>query len=75
MPALVSIVVITNKFHPFLPFSHSKIPFGPGFQVPLAEKIKKEASILTATVGYITTPEHADEVPYWNEFAYFEDYS
>lgn len=32
----------------------AKIPFGPGYQVPFAERIKKEAKILTGAVGFIT---------------------
>lgn len=38
------------------------IPFGPNFQVPLAEKIRKEAGILTAAVGLITEPEQAEAI-------------
>ena len=39
-----------------------KIPVGPGFQVPFAERIRKEAGIATAAVGFITQPAEADEV-------------
>jgi len=39
-----------------------KIPLGPGFQVIFAERIKKEANILTSAVGLITEPEHAEEI-------------
>lgn len=35
---------------------------GPGYQVPFAEKIRREAGIATATVGLITAPELADEI-------------
>jgi len=35
---------------------------GPGYQVPFAEKVRREAEIATAAVGLITTPELADEV-------------
>ncbi len=38
------------------------IPAGPGYQVPFAEKIKKEADILTGTVGFITSPEQAETI-------------
>jgi 2,4-dienoyl-CoA reductase-like NADH-dependent reductase (Old Yellow Enzyme family) len=34
----------------------------PGYQVPFAEQIRREAHINTAAVGLITTPEHADEI-------------
>lgn len=38
------------------------IPAGPGYQVPFAHRIKREANIRTAAVGIITTPELADEI-------------
>jgi 2,4-dienoyl-CoA reductase-like NADH-dependent reductase (Old Yellow Enzyme family) len=38
------------------------IPAGPGYQVPFAEQIRKEAGISTAAVGMITTPEQADHI-------------
>ena len=37
-------------------------PTGPGYQVPFAEKIRREAGIATMTVGLITTPEIAEEI-------------
>src|SRR5262249_25471401 len=40
----------------------AKIELGPGYQVPFAEKIRREANILTAAVGMITEPKHADEI-------------
>jgi len=39
-----------------------KIPLGPGYQVPFAEKIKKESGMLTAAVGLITTATQAEEI-------------
>jgi 2,4-dienoyl-CoA reductase-like NADH-dependent reductase (Old Yellow Enzyme family) len=39
----------------------AKIPVGPGYQVPFAETIRK-TGILTAAVGMITEPTHADEI-------------
>jgi len=41
---------------------HAKIPVGPGYQVALAERIRREAGIATAAVGAITEPTHADEI-------------
>ena len=41
---------------------HAKIPVGPGYQVPFAERIRREGSVLTAAVGMITTPEQANEI-------------
>lgn len=40
----------------------AKIPLGPGYQVPFAERIRREAGILTGAVGLITTPAQADEI-------------
>jgi 2,4-dienoyl-CoA reductase-like NADH-dependent reductase (Old Yellow Enzyme family) len=40
----------------------AKIPVGPGYQVPFAERIRKEAEIATAAVGMITAPVQADEI-------------
>ncbi len=37
-------------------------PFGPGYQVPFAEKIRREAGLPTMAVGLITTPEMAEEI-------------
>lgn len=37
-------------------------PIGTGWQVPLSERIRQEAKILTATVGLITAPAQADEI-------------
>ena len=34
----------------------------PGFQVPFAERIRREAGIATGAVGLITEPEQADEI-------------
>lgn len=39
-----------------------KIPLVPGYQVPLAEQIRREAGIATAAVGLITEPAHADAI-------------
>lgn len=39
-----------------------RIPVGPGYQVPFAEKIRKETGIMTGAVGLITTAVQADEI-------------
>jgi len=39
-----------------------KIQLGPGYQVPFAERIKREAGVRTGAVGLITTPKQADEI-------------
>jgi 2,4-dienoyl-CoA reductase-like NADH-dependent reductase (Old Yellow Enzyme family) len=38
------------------------IPLSPGYQVPFAERIKKEAGVITAAVGLITTASQAEEI-------------
>jgi 2,4-dienoyl-CoA reductase-like NADH-dependent reductase (Old Yellow Enzyme family) len=38
----------------------AKIPVGPGYQAPFAERILKETGIATAAVGMITEPEQAN---------------
>ncbi len=40
----------------------ARIPAAPGFQVPFAERIKREANIQTGAVGMITDPHQADEI-------------
>jgi 2,4-dienoyl-CoA reductase-like NADH-dependent reductase (Old Yellow Enzyme family) len=42
--------------------SHQQIPIGPGYQVPFAERIKKETGILTGAVGMITESSQAEEI-------------
>jgi 2,4-dienoyl-CoA reductase-like NADH-dependent reductase (Old Yellow Enzyme family) len=42
--------------------SNARIPVGPGYQVPLAEKIKRESGIMTGAVGLITSPEQAEQI-------------
>lgn len=39
-----------------------KIPLGPGYQVPFAERIRREAGIATAAVGLITEPMQAEDI-------------
>ncbi|MDZ4764330.1 MAG: NADH:flavin oxidoreductase/NADH oxidase [Chloroflexota bacterium] len=42
--------------------SAQKIPTGAGYQVPFAERVRREANVATAAVGLITAPAHADEI-------------
>jgi 2,4-dienoyl-CoA reductase-like NADH-dependent reductase (Old Yellow Enzyme family) len=42
--------------------SHQKISIGPGYQVPFAERIRREANILTGAVGLINDAEQAEEI-------------
>jgi len=42
--------------------SNQQIPLHPNYQVPFAEKIKKEAHILTGAVGLITEAAQAEEI-------------
>ena len=41
---------------------YAKIPLAPGYQVEFAERIKKEAGILTGTVGLITEAQQAEDI-------------
>jgi 2,4-dienoyl-CoA reductase-like NADH-dependent reductase (Old Yellow Enzyme family) len=41
---------------------HPKIPGGPGYQVPFAARIRREAGIPTATVGAITDARQAEAI-------------
>ena len=40
----------------------ARIPAAPGYQVGFAERIRREAGILTGAVGLITEPEQADHI-------------
>lgn len=40
----------------------AQVPVGAGYQVPFAERIRREAGIPTAAVGLITQPMQADEI-------------
>jgi 2,4-dienoyl-CoA reductase-like NADH-dependent reductase (Old Yellow Enzyme family) len=40
--------------------AHQRIALGPLYQVPFAERIRREAHVATAAVGLITTPQQAD---------------
>src|SRR5262249_39239806 len=41
---------------------HATIPTTPGYQVPFAERIKRDAAIATGAVGLITTPTQANDI-------------
>jgi 2,4-dienoyl-CoA reductase-like NADH-dependent reductase (Old Yellow Enzyme family) len=38
------------------------IPVGPGYQIEFAERIRRDAGIMTAAVGLITRPEQAETI-------------
>jgi 2,4-dienoyl-CoA reductase-like NADH-dependent reductase (Old Yellow Enzyme family) len=40
----------------------AEIPVGPGYQVPFAARIRRDAEIATAAVGMITDPAQADQI-------------
>jgi 2,4-dienoyl-CoA reductase-like NADH-dependent reductase (Old Yellow Enzyme family) len=42
--------------------ARAEIPVGPGYQVPFAERIRKDAGIATGAVGLITEPVQANEI-------------
>jgi 2,4-dienoyl-CoA reductase-like NADH-dependent reductase (Old Yellow Enzyme family) len=41
---------------------HAKIPVGPGYQVAFAEKIRRDAGIMTGAVGLITDSAQAEQI-------------
>jgi 2,4-dienoyl-CoA reductase-like NADH-dependent reductase (Old Yellow Enzyme family) len=41
---------------------HQQIALGPGYQVPFAERIRREAGIATGAVGLITEPQQAQDI-------------
>jgi 2,4-dienoyl-CoA reductase-like NADH-dependent reductase (Old Yellow Enzyme family) len=41
---------------------HAKIEVGPGYQVPFAERVRRDAGIRTAAVGMITQARQADDI-------------
>ncbi|HEY7859995.1 MAG: NADH:flavin oxidoreductase/NADH oxidase [Gemmatimonadales bacterium] len=40
----------------------ARIPLGPGYQVPFAERVKRESGVRTGAVGLITKAKQADEI-------------
>jgi 2,4-dienoyl-CoA reductase-like NADH-dependent reductase (Old Yellow Enzyme family) len=40
----------------------AKVPIGPGYQVPYAERVRRDTGITTGSVGLISSPEHAEEI-------------
>ena len=42
--------------------AHQRVPAAPGFQVPFAERIRREAMVRTGAVGLITEPAQADAI-------------
>jgi 2,4-dienoyl-CoA reductase-like NADH-dependent reductase (Old Yellow Enzyme family) len=43
---------------------HANIPVEPGYQVPFAERIKKETGVITGAVGIITKAQQAENILY-----------
>ena len=42
--------------------AHAKVPVAPGYHVPFAERIRREAGVLTGVVGLITEPAQAEAI-------------
>ena len=40
----------------------ARIPVAPGYQVPFAERIRREANIATTAIGFITEPQQAEAI-------------
>ena len=41
---------------------NAKVPTGPGYQVPFAERVKRESGIITGAVGLISDPQQAEDI-------------
>lgn len=39
-----------------------RMPLGPGYQVPFAERVRRDAGVPTGAVGLITSPQQADQI-------------
>ena len=44
------------------PLNYAIVPRQAGFQVPYAERVRRDSGILTCAVGLITEPEHAEDI-------------
>jgi len=44
------------------PLNMAIVPRTPGYQVPYAERVKRETGIMTCAVGLITEPQHAEDI-------------
>ena len=44
------------------PLNYAIVPRQPGFQVPYAERVRRDTGITTCAVGLITEPEHAEDI-------------
>jgi 2,4-dienoyl-CoA reductase-like NADH-dependent reductase (Old Yellow Enzyme family) len=42
--------------------AHATVPIAPGYQVPFAERIRRDADIATSAVGLITMPAQAEQI-------------
>jgi 2,4-dienoyl-CoA reductase-like NADH-dependent reductase (Old Yellow Enzyme family) len=42
--------------------AHAKVPVAPGYQTPFAERIRKDAEVMTGAVGLITSPVQAEHI-------------
>jgi 2,4-dienoyl-CoA reductase-like NADH-dependent reductase (Old Yellow Enzyme family) len=42
--------------------AHAKIPLGPGYQVPFAARVRRDAGMMTGAVGLITEPAQAEAI-------------
>jgi 2,4-dienoyl-CoA reductase-like NADH-dependent reductase (Old Yellow Enzyme family) len=40
----------------------AKVPVGPGYQVPYAERVRRDSDITTGSVGLISDPHQAEEI-------------
>jgi 2,4-dienoyl-CoA reductase-like NADH-dependent reductase (Old Yellow Enzyme family) len=40
----------------------ARVPTGPGYQVPYAERVRQDVGITTGSVGLISDPRHAEDI-------------
>ena len=55
-------VSTTSTCHPAAVTADTRNPTTPGYNVPIAERIKREAGIATRVVGLIVTPAQAEAI-------------
>ncbi len=58
----VDVIDCSSGGHSSKGAANANLARGPGFQVPFAEQVRREADIATQAVGLILEPEHAEEI-------------
>ena len=55
-------VITSWSMRPDSMLTVTKVPVGPGYQTPFAERIRREAEIMTGAVGLITSSVQAEQI-------------